>query len=89
MQENKYRFEDGKIINRATGVAIPDDEPVFVLRASDCRAAQVLFDYATYCKNPRHVQAVLDRQGAFLLFKIEHRDRMKEPDTAPIEENAA
>lgn len=85
MQENKYRFEDGKIINRATGVAIPDDEPVFVLRAQDRNALAAVAYYAGQCGDAAHFMATKDVAREFMRFREDHPDRMKEPDTAPKE----
>jgi hypothetical protein len=34
-QERKYDAVDGKIVNRATGKPIPDDEPIVIFRAKD------------------------------------------------------
>lgn len=44
-QEPKYGISDGRIVNRRPGEAIPDDEPVFVLRAKDRLAIRALTAY--------------------------------------------
>ena len=43
LNESKYRIEGDSLVNKKTGIPIPDEEPVFVFRAKDKRA---LFDLA-------------------------------------------
>lgn len=45
-QEPKYTVRGGRIVNRASGEAIPDDEPVFILRARDVLAIDALVAYS-------------------------------------------
>ena len=83
-QEPKYRAEAGRIINRASGEAIPDDEPVFILRARDATAVATLLHYYQghrLCQNDQHADAVLQRLRDFQQFQREHPERMKYPDT--------
>jgi len=83
-QEPKYEARGGRIFNRATGEAIPDDEPVFILRARDTTALAVLVAYHSdhlLCGNSEHAAAVLKRVKDFQRFMREHSDRMKYPDT--------
>lgn len=80
-QEPKYEIVDGKLVNRQSGEAIPDDEPVFVLRARDQRAANAIAFYLRYLEDGEHRQAVKLRQAQFDKFNKEHPERMKEPDT--------
>lgn len=85
LQEPKYDAVDGKLVNRATGVAIPDDEYVFVLRAKDVYARQVLALYADIVPSSEHRAAIMARHEQFVQFAKQHPERMKEPDTKPIE----
>jgi len=84
-QEPKYEARDGRIYNRASGEPIPDDEPVFVLRARDKHAIQALVAYsAAVVHGPfEHWDAVQDRVNDFSRFEQRHPERMKSPDTAP------
>ncbi len=82
-QEPKYTVRGGKIFNRASGEAIPDDEPVFIFRARDKQAAYALISYLTVCVDPEHVSAVTKRIQDFCRFENQHPSRMKEPDTQP------
>lgn len=82
-QSSKYTASSktGRITVRATGKPIPDDEPIFILRASDVHAVDVLAHYTGLCEHDDHrVQA--DRvTEAFERFAETHGTRMKEPDT--------
>lgn len=81
-QEPKYTTgtKDGRLVNRATGKPIPDDEPVFVLRAQDIRALAALRYYLVSCSEVDHINAVQVRIKDFEAFAAAHPDRMKEPD---------
>lgn len=84
-QEPKYTVgtRDGRICNRATGKPIPDDEPVFILRAKDVHASAALAAYLEEVFNdPEHAEAVQARIDAFDAFAAAHPERMKHPDTA-------
>lgn len=86
MQEPKYAFVDGRVVNRASGETIPEDEPVFVLRGRDIHAVALLETYAdlinaSFTGNAEHLEAVQARIRQFEQFCAEHPDRMKEPDT--------
>lgn len=81
-QEPKYTVNGSSIVNRATGAAIPADEPVFVFRARDVHAVNVLSAYARDVRDKAHAAAVWARVAAFKRFWDEHPDRMKAPDTA-------
>lgn len=83
MQEPKYIFEAGRIINRASGEAIPLDEPVMVFRARDVHAIPVLDAYLRACNGGpvQHVRAISARIAHFMEFARHHPERMKAPDT--------
>lgn len=50
--EPKYKIVNGKIVNRASGEAIPDDEPIFILRARDKHALATLEAYHLQVRGP-------------------------------------
>lgn len=86
-QEPKYQANGGRIFNRASGEQIPDDEPVFILRARDSTAIATLLHYYMghlASQNDQHAEAVLGRLHDFQRFQREHPERMKYPDTAPV-----
>lgn len=80
-QDPKYRFEEGRVVNRQSGEAIPDDEPVMVFRARDIHASLLIAYYHAMITNPDHKTAVSARIADFERFAEEHPERMKEPDT--------
>lgn len=82
-QEPKYLInEKGQLQNRQSGNLIPEDEPVFILRARDRQAVTILHLYAFRCNDPEQTKAATLRAQQFEKFAREHPDRMKEPDTA-------
>lgn len=81
-QEPKYTVDSsGRIINRRSGEAIPDDEPVMIFRARDKNAAPMISYYAKLCSDPQHQAIVKERLHDFVDFIHTHPERMKEPDT--------
>lgn len=81
-QEPKYTTstKDGRLVNRSTGKPIPDDEPVFILRAQDIHALPLLHTYLSLVREPDQKQAVTRRISDFEDFAVAHTERMKEPD---------
>ncbi|WP_199740033.1 hypothetical protein [Acidovorax sp. FJL06] len=86
-QEPKYTVNGTHVINRATGEAIPHDEPVFVFRARDALGVRALEAYLALIgeREPvsAHADAVRRRIADFQRFAAEHPGRMKWPDTQP------
>jgi hypothetical protein len=80
-QEPKYGISDGQIVNRLSGAPIPDDEPIFIIRAKDRLAVRILTAYFSAIENPEHARAVAARLEDFKRFAREHPERMKDPDT--------
>jgi hypothetical protein len=78
-EDRKFKFENGRFINRVSGEAIPDDEPVIIFRARDHHAVAVLQHYYSLVNDPHHEQAIWERLNEFLEFKQRFPDRMKEP----------
>lgn len=81
LQDRKYEFRDGCIMNRASGEVIPIDEPVFVFRARDRIALGVLNFYRSQVPPGEHRQAITKRMDDFEEFAEQNPERMKEPDT--------
>jgi len=79
-QDPKYDIEDGKLVNSSTRKPIPDDEPIFILRAKDKNAVDAIEHYKTLCNNSEHRRSVAVRVWDFCGFSSENPDRMKEPD---------
>jgi len=91
-QEPKYRAQvyvddqaaplEAHLVNRKTGEGIPDDEPVFVFRARDVYAYQVLEHYLDLIQGGpiAHIDAVAARVDDFNRFRRTKPERMKTPD---------
>jgi hypothetical protein len=82
-EDRKFKFENGRFVNRVSGEEIPDDEPVIIFRARDIHALPVLWHYhgclMTEGGDLHHIQAVLDRIEEFKFFKLQNPSRMKDP----------
>lgn len=78
-EDRKFKFEDGRFINRVSGEEIPDDEPVIIFRARDRHAVGLLLTYQNMVENDHHKAAIQDRINEFTQFQIDHSERMKEP----------
>lgn len=79
-QEPKYNAdEDGRIYNRKTLRCIPDEEPIFILRARDRHAVRTMQYYANLCNIAEHMAAVQDRILQFKAFAQIFPNRMQEP----------
>lgn len=79
----KFVMIDGRMCNAATGIAIPEDEPIFILRGKDRKAIDAIVAYAESCDDPDHIATVMKRAAEFAKFATDNPDRMKEPDTSP------
>lgn len=79
-QEPKYTTNaHGKIVNRKTRNPIPDDEPVFILRARDCHAAETLEAYQLAVGKDcslEHFESVGERIIAFKAWALTHPVRL-------------
>jgi len=80
-QEPKYRIDGGQLVNRQSGCAIPEDEPVMIFRARDVFAASILEEYARKLPGGMHKEAASIRALQFRNWAEMHPDRMKMPDT--------
>ena len=80
-QEPKYGIRGGRIVNRRSGVPIPNDEPISIFRAKDRLAVRTLTAYFSAIEDPAHARAVAARLEDFKRFAREHPERMKDPDT--------
>lgn len=78
-EDRKFKFENGKFVNRISGEEIPDDEPVIIFRARDRHALSVLHYYYEHVNDPHHAEAIQDRIREFSDFKRNNPGAMKEP----------
>lgn len=81
--DNKFSIDGDEIRNTRTGEAIPRDEPVFLLRARDYLAVNVLTSYLAYAQEDgcsrAHLQGIADTIQEFSEFQAAHPERMKQP----------
>ena len=80
-QENKFDAVRGRIVNRDTGKAIPDDEPVFIFRGKDPHLPAVLREYKKMCRNGNHKKVIQARINQVVAFQKANKDLVKEPDS--------
>lgn len=83
MNNAKFEIKGSQLVFRSTGEAIPEDEPVFILRGCDTTALCTLRTYQSSMRpvtdNWKGVQNVIDD---FTKFRQENRTRMKPPAEA-------
>lgn len=79
MLYGKYK-SDGVLKHHLTGDPIPEDEPVFILRAKDKHAVRMLTYYMRCCAEKKQAQHVQDIVRMFKEFRDAHPEVMKEPD---------
>ena len=77
LQVGKY----GQLVNRQSGTPIPDDEPVFILRARDQWAGGTIDFYRGQCRDENQRAAVTLRMQQFDDYARKYPERMKEPDS--------
>ncbi len=80
-QEPKYKIDGDKIINRADGIVIPDNEPVFIFRAKDIKAALAIECYSLMLDEGVHKQVVLQRVEDFRKYQEENKKLCGIPDS--------
>lgn len=82
MQERKYKInESGQLVSKSDSQPIPEDEPLFILRAQDRNALAALTCYQALCLKPDHKASVQKSIDDFNKFRAVNPERMKEPDT--------
>jgi len=90
-QDPKYSIRNNRLINAERNEDIPEDEPVFLLRARDMHGLDGVFRYMDTIRHavgqgdvwPAHLEAVRRRVADFEQFRLNHPERMKQPDTDP------
>lgn len=77
---SKYGIENNRLVNVKTGIAIPEDEPVFILRAQDSLASSAVARYAASCSSTELRNEVTRVFHKFIRFWRDNPDRVKVPD---------
>lgn len=79
MHERKYKIKDGRIVKRKNEVPIPDDEPLFILRAKDRKALTTLVAYNMILDNLDQKAEVTKSINDFRDFQEKNPEKMREP----------
>ncbi len=80
--DGKFSIEGDHIINTVSGEPIPEDEPLFLLRARDGHAYATLYHYLCLCRgdcNDLHLHGIEQTIRKFIDFANAHPERMKQP----------
>ncbi len=64
-------------MNRATSLAIPKTEPLFILRGQDKHAIHTLIAYMEACETPEQKEGVSRRLAEFTVYAV--KNDIKEP----------
>ena len=84
--DGKFSTDGGRIYNTQSNESIPEDEPLFLLRARDQTAVDALLYYYRVCKTKgccdAHLKALDDTIQAFVSFKTHRPERMKLPGSS-------
>lgn len=72
-----------RIVKTSNGEPIPDDEPLFLLRARDHLGIPLLSDFQTLCAadgcTEYQIKANAETIAKFSRFRDQHPERMKQP----------
>jgi hypothetical protein len=81
--DGKFSTDGGKIFNTVSGEEIPEDEPLFLLRARDNNALFAITAYLNECEevgcNDLHLAGIAKIRQRFMDFAVNHPSRMKQP----------
>jgi hypothetical protein len=82
--DSKFAIDDnGKIFKKSNGEIVPEDEPLFLLRARDVLALPLLLKYRKLSEedgcNDYHFENLDATIAKFEKFAREHPERMKQP----------
>lgn len=79
MHERKYKIQDGKLVKRIGEKPVPDDEPLFILRAKDRKALPALVAYNMILDNLDQKAEVNKTINDFRRFQEQNPEKMGEP----------
>lgn len=81
--DGKFHIDGDKIIKTSNGEVVPEDEPLFLMRARDHIALPLLEVYEILSRmdgcTDYHLTGVNERINAFATFYGQHPERMKQP----------
>ena len=79
MFERKYKILDGKLVKRDGEKPVPEDEPLFTLRAKDRKALPVLLAYNMILDDLEQKEEVTKVINDFRRFQELNPQKMGEP----------
>lgn len=79
MHERKYKIKDGQLVKRIGEKPIPDNEPLFILRAKDRKALSTLVAYNMILDNLEQKAEVTKSINDFREFQEKNPEKMQEP----------
>lgn len=80
--DGKFSTDGTRVFNTVSGIDIPEDEPLFMLRARDHNALAAIDAYQSACEaecNDLHMAGIQQVREKFCRFAAEHSERMKQP----------
>lgn len=81
MGENVSGIDSVRLVNRQSGIPIPEDEPLFLIRAKDAFAMTALMAYLRALPPGPHKDAVSIRCAQFSNWQALHSTRLAPPTT--------
>lgn len=79
MHERKYKIQDGQLVKRIGEKPVPDNEPLFILRAKDRKALATLVAYNMILDNLDQKAEITKSINDFRRFQEEYPEKMAEP----------
>lgn len=79
MHERKYKILNGQLVKRNGEKPIPENEPLFILRAKDRKALPALVAYNIILDNLDQKAEVTKSVNDFRKFQENNPEKMQEP----------
>lgn len=80
MYERKYKIVNNKLVKRDKEIPVPEDEPLFILRAKDRKALPAILAYHMILDRLDQKEAVTKCVNDFREFQEKHPELMSEPE---------
>ena len=80
MHERKYKIKDNRLVKRDGEIPVPENEPLFILRAKDRKALPALLAYHMILDNLSQMESVKKSIDDFREFQEKNPDLMGEPE---------
>lgn len=78
MNDPKYEIRDGKLWHRLGGYAVPEEEPVMLLRGKDPVALAMIRIYLQSGVDEGHAQSATERLEAFAAYQAKYPARTRQ-----------